>query len=149
VFKSKHVLWSPLGNRWGASPQVHENRGLRTTSAEAGEELLAAGGEEGFWNMLHFTCDLCGRSIDQERYITRIEVAPAFDPDQVTEEDLDADHLEEIAESLAELESTGDFELEDFGPKKFRFDLCPHCWKRYLKDPLGRDSLRRLNFSQN
>ena len=99
--------------------------------------------------MLHFTCDLCGRSIDQERYIARIEVAPAFDPDQVTEEDLDADHLEEIAESLAELESTGDFELEDFGPKKFRFDLCPHCWKRYQKDPLGRDSLRRLNFSQN
>jgi hypothetical protein len=99
--------------------------------------------------MLHFTCDLCGRSIDNERYIARIEIAPAFDPEKVTEEDLDADHLEAIAESLDELESTGDFELPDSGPRKFRYDLCPHCWQRYQKDPLGRDSLRRLNFSQN
>jgi hypothetical protein len=99
--------------------------------------------------MLHFTCDLCGRTIDQERYIAQVEVAPAFDPDEVSESDLDADHLEVVADSLAELESTGDFVLEDFGPKKFRFDLCPSCWKRYQKDPLGRESLRRLNFSQN
>ncbi len=99
--------------------------------------------------MLHFTCDLCGRTIDHERYIAKVEVTPAFDPEEVTEDDLDSDHLEVVADSLAELESTGDFELEDFGPKKFRFDLCPGCWKRYQKDPLGRDSLRRLNFSQN
>ena len=59
------------------------------------------------------------------------------------------DHLESVADSLEQLESTGDFEIEDCGPKKFRFDLCPQCWQRYSKDPLGRDSLRRLNFSQN
>jgi len=99
--------------------------------------------------MLHFSCDLCGRSIDHERYTARVEVAPAFDPDEVTEEDLDADHLDEIAESLSELESTGDFEADALSPKKFRFDLCPMCWKRYCKDPLGRDTARRLNFSQN
>ncbi len=99
--------------------------------------------------MLHFTCDLCGRAIDNERFVARVEISPAFDPDEVTAEDLDADHLEEVAESLAELESTGDFELEDCGAKKFRFDLCPSCQQRFLKDPLGRDSLRRLNFSQN
>ena len=100
-------------------------------------------------NMLHFTCDLCGRSIEHERYIARVEVAPAFDPEAVSTEDLDADHLESVADSLEQLESTGDFEIEGCGPKKFRFDLCPQCWQRYSKDPLGRESLRRLNFSQN
>lgn len=99
--------------------------------------------------MLHFTCDLCGGSIDHERYVAQVEVAPAYDPDDLTEADLDEDHLEQVAESLAALESTSEFQVDDFGPQKFRFDLCPHCWQRYLKDPLGRDSLRRLNFSQN
>ena len=99
--------------------------------------------------MLHFTCDLCGGTIDRERFVAQVEVVPAYDPDDLTEEDLDEDHLKQIAESLQTLESTSDFEIDDFGPKKFQFDLCPHCWKRYLNDPLGRDSLRRLNFSQN
>lgn len=99
--------------------------------------------------MMHFTCDLCGGAVDHERYVAQVEVAPAFDPDEVTEDDLEADHLEQIADSLEELDSTSQFVLEDCGPRKFRFDLCPRCWKRYLKDPLGRDSLRRLNFSQN
>lgn len=99
--------------------------------------------------MLHFTCDSCGRSIDHERYVARVEVAPAFDPEDLTEEDLDDDHLEQVAESLSELESTGDFVLDECEPRKFRFDLCPHCWKKYLADPLGRDASRRLNFSQN
>lgn len=99
--------------------------------------------------MLHFTCDLCGRSIDHERYIARVEVSPAFDPDEVNPEDLDTDHLESIADSLAELETTGDFDVGDCEPQKFRFDLCPHCWARYTRDPLGRETQRRLNFSQN
>jgi hypothetical protein len=99
--------------------------------------------------MLHFTCDLCGRSIEHERYIARVEVGPAFDPDEVSAEDLDVDHLESVADSLADLETTGDFEVDDCGPQKFRFDLCPHCWQRYTKDPLGRETQRRLNFSQN
>ncbi|MFO1093348.1 MAG: hypothetical protein U0992_08545 [Planctomycetaceae bacterium] len=99
--------------------------------------------------MLHFTCDCCGRSIQHERYTARIEVGPAFDPDEVSPEDLDVDHLESVAESLEDLESTGEFEVDGCGPKKFRFDLCPQCWQRYTKDPLGRESQRRLNFSQN
>src|SRR5262245_53561833 len=99
--------------------------------------------------MLHFTCDSCGRSIEDERYVANIEIGPAFDPDEVSPEDLDVDQLESVAESLADLESTGEFEVDGSGPQKFRFDLCPQCWQRYAKDPLGRESLRRLNFSQN
>ncbi|REJ72611.1 MAG: hypothetical protein DWQ29_20650 [Planctomycetota bacterium] len=104
---------------------------------------------EGNCIMLHYTCDSCGRSIESERYVARVEVAPAFDPEDLTEEDLDDDHLEQVAESLLELESTGDFVLDECEPRKFRFDLCPRCWKKYLADPLGRDAARRLNFSKN
>ncbi|QDU37772.1 hypothetical protein Mal4_20890 [Maioricimonas rarisocia] len=99
--------------------------------------------------MMHFTCDCCGTSIRHERYVARVEVSPAFDPDEICEEDLESDNLEQIAETLSSLESTDDFDLEDCSPKTFRFDLCASCWRRYLKDPLGRDALRRLNFSKN
>jgi hypothetical protein len=99
--------------------------------------------------MLHFTCDLCSRELSDERYVVRIEVYPGFDPEEVDEEQLDADHLQAISEALQEVEETGKLELEDCGTKAFRFDLCPRCHKKFVKDPLGRDALRRLNFSEN
>ncbi|MGD9855682.1 MAG: hypothetical protein AB7U20_12115 [Planctomycetaceae bacterium] len=99
--------------------------------------------------MLHFTCDLCGQTLDSERYTVRVDVRPAFDPDRIEEADLDVDHLDEIANTIELMESTGEFELHDCGAKSFRYDLCPHCRDRYAQDPLGQDSLRRLNFSSN
>jgi hypothetical protein len=100
--------------------------------------------------MLQFTCDLCGRVIARERFEAKLEVAAAFDPDEITSSDLDADHLQAVAQSLEELEDTGQFEIEQTGPKKMRFDLCGQCVSRYLKDPLGRESFRRFKlFSQN
>jgi hypothetical protein len=98
--------------------------------------------------MLHFSCDLCGQPLDDRRFIVRMEVFPAFDPHDITEEDLDADHLQEVADELREMEVTGGV-VEDLSPKSFRFDLCPRCHARYTKDPLGREALRRLNFSEN
>ena len=44
--------------------------------------------------MLHHTCDLCGQRIDDGRFIIRLEVFPAFDPEEITEADLDQDNLE-------------------------------------------------------
>jgi len=98
--------------------------------------------------MLHFSCDLCGQPLDDRRYVVRLEVFPAFDPVDLTEEDLEPDHLQEVAEELDEMELTG-AELEDCSSKSFRFDLCARCQARYTKDPLGREALRRLNFSEN
>ena len=99
--------------------------------------------------MLHFSCDLCGHQLDDRRYVVKLEVFPAFDPDELTEEELDSDHLAEVAEVIQEMEATGNMELEDHSTKDFRFDLCPRCHQRFLKDPLGRDAMRRLNFSEN
>lgn len=99
--------------------------------------------------MMHFTCDRCGCSIHEERFIARIEVVAAFDPEEITEEDLNEDHLEQIADAIAAMESTGDFDLDPDGPRKMQFDLCPNCCRRFLKSPLGTAPTVRLNFSQN
>ena len=99
--------------------------------------------------MLHFSCDLCGQQLGERRYVAKLEVYPAFDPEEIDEDDLDADHLQEIAQMLEEMEETGKTQLEDCGSKEFRFDLCPACYRKYVRDPLGRDALRRLNFSEN
>lgn len=99
--------------------------------------------------MLHFSCDLCGRQLNDRRYVVRVEVSPSFDPEEFDEDDLDADHLQEISEELHEMESTGESHVEDCETRDMRFDLCPECRRKFLKDPLGRDAVRRLNFSEN
>ena len=99
--------------------------------------------------MLHFSCDLCGRQLEERRFVAKLEVFPAFDPDELDEDDLDADHLQEVAETIQEMEATGAHVIEDCGAKHFRFDLCCDCHSRFVKDPLGRDTVRHLNFSEN
>ena len=102
--------------------------------------------------MLHFSCDLCGQPLDDRRYVVRLEVFPAFDPEDITEADLQGDHLQEVADDLnlmALMGAQASAQIEDCSSKEFRFDLCTRCHAKYLKDPLGRDALRRLNFSEN
>lgn len=99
--------------------------------------------------MKHYTCDSCGRNLSAERYEAKIVVQPAFDPDELTEETLQEDNLSAVAESLAELECTGDFEPHETRNHEFQFDLCASCYSRFVKAPLGRDSRRRLDFSSN
>lgn len=98
--------------------------------------------------MLHFSCDLCGQQLKDDRYVARIDVYPAFDPDEITEDDLDVDNMQQVAQMIEHMEATGENLIEDCEPRKMRFDLCPGCRKRFLKDPLG-GSRSRLNFSEN
>lgn len=98
--------------------------------------------------MLHFSCDLCGQQLKDDRYVARIEVYPAFDPDEITEADLEADQMQQVAEMIAHMEATGENLIEDCEARKLRFDLCPNCRKRYLKDPLGRNKTP-MRFSEN
>lgn len=98
--------------------------------------------------MLHFSCDLCSCPLDEQRYVVRMEVYPAFDPDQIEPADLDQDHLQAVADHLDQGGGLDDDTLEN-GAKVFRFDLCPQCHRKLLKDPLGREAVRRLKFSKN
>jgi hypothetical protein len=103
--------------------------------------------------MVHFTCDLCGKDLTHAgdpRYVVKIAAYAGFDPNQITEDDLDDDHMEAIADLLQreEIEGSSD-EIEPPRFKGFRYDLCPECHSRFIKDPLNRDPLRVLNFSEN
>ncbi len=98
--------------------------------------------------MLHFSCDLCGKDLlagARGRFVVKVEVYAAHDPAELTEDDLDADHLEEIGQILAD-------ETEECEPapafKKMRYDLCGGCHKKFLADPLGREA-QKFDFSEN
>ena len=54
--------------------------------------------------MVHFTCDLCGKDMTASgdpRYVVKIEAYAGFDPTEITEEDLDEDHMEEVSAAPA------------------------------------------------
>lgn len=102
--------------------------------------------------MIHFTCDVCKRPLDQEhdlRYVVRMEVYAALD-DAGTPIDDDRDHLQEIHDVLERLDDL-DIENDELGDdvyQQLRFDLCSECRKKFLKDPLGR-RIAQLDFSKN
>ncbi len=102
--------------------------------------------------MIHYTCDMCGKVLlqgEEVRYVVKVEVAAAYDPLELTAEDLEEDHLEEMRKLVARMNEMDQQELEDQVFASFRFDLCPACQKRYLEDPLARHVRRGDSFRQN
>src|SRR5262249_12085427 len=102
--------------------------------------------------MLHFTCDLCGKELlpqGDHRYVVKIEVFAAHDPRELTEADLDEDHMEAVSQLLRDVEDSADPETETPSNKKFRYDLCPECQKKFLRDPLGKEQEQKFDFSEN
>jgi hypothetical protein len=102
--------------------------------------------------MMHFSCDLCGKEIqpsEDQRYVVKVEILAAEDPSQITDADLDEDNLQAISEILQGMEE-GQNDI-DFpaAQQKFRFDLCGECKKKFIRNPLGRESSQKLSFSKN
>ena len=100
--------------------------------------------------MIHFTCDLCGKELqrgDQDRHVVKIEAYTAHDPGELTEADLDDDHLEEISQILADEEDNP----QDLpaATQHFRYDLCTDCHRRFVRDPLGKKQQISLFSSEN
>ena len=99
--------------------------------------------------MLHFSCDLCGRQLGERRFVVKMEVFASFDPEDIDESDLELDHLQAISQELETLDLTVEHDVDDCATRSLRYDLCPNCREKFLRDPLGRDSFRRLNYSEN
>lgn len=99
--------------------------------------------------MIHYSCDLCGCSLSKERFVAKVEITAAFDPEEICEDDLDADHLEQVAATIKEIEQGEEVPLADYSTKVLQFDFCPTCREKYANDPLRLESLRRFNFSEN
>ncbi|MDB5391818.1 MAG: hypothetical protein JWM11_7464 [Planctomycetaceae bacterium] len=100
--------------------------------------------------MVHYSCDLCGRSLSNNRFIVKLEVVPAPGNGDLTEADLDTDHLQQVAELLDELDLSDTVpDLDEFSTQLKQFDLCSECRRTFLKNPLGRGPHRRFKFSGN
>src|SRR5262245_22547935 len=101
--------------------------------------------------MLHVTCDGCGKQLRQndDHHVVKIEVFAARAPLALTDDDLDQDHLEAVAELLREAEEADEVLSPEPRSAQMRYDLCCSCRKRYLQNPLGRESASKLSFSPN
>jgi hypothetical protein len=89
--------------------------------------------------MDRLTCDRCGAGLLLDapvRYEVRIEVKSAYDPLELTEEDLAA-AAGELKRTVERLQDYSAQQAQDEVYREFRFDLCAGCQKQYLKAPLG------------
>jgi hypothetical protein len=99
--------------------------------------------------MIHYSCDLCKRELDPSEglhYVVKLEVMAAADPQDDGALDEDRDYLRELHEML-EGSADGAAPLGDQAHQQLRFDLCPACCKKFLKNPLGREV--QFEFSKN
>jgi hypothetical protein len=89
--------------------------------------------------MDHLTCDRCGRGLLLDapvRYEVRIEVKSAYDPLEITAEDL-RDAERGLKEALHRLKDYPAERAQDEVYRELRFDLCATCQRAFLAAPLG------------
>ena len=91
--------------------------------------------------MIRYRCDGCGQDLARDgsnHYIVKIEAFAAAGRLEFTREDLEKDHEGEMQRLLAQAEHRSPDELEDQVYRSFRYDLCPECHKRFLRNPLSK-----------
>jgi len=89
--------------------------------------------------MDRLTCDRCGNGLLLDapvRYEVRIEVKSAYDPMELTGEDLEK-AAGELKRTVEFLQNYSAEKAQDEVYREFRFDLCATCQKQYLQAPLG------------
>ncbi len=102
--------------------------------------------------MIHYSCDRCKRVLDPDedlRYVVRLEVQAAMEPLDADEVDDDRDHLIEIAEILERLEDADSDAVGADIYQRRRFDLCPNCYRQFVKNPLGVEPSVPIGFFPN
>jgi len=102
--------------------------------------------------MIRYSCDRCGKDLDSEtdlRYVVKMEIYAAVEP--LCEADLedDRDHLLEIHEILERMDDAENEAIGNDVYQTVRKDLCCDCYKKFIRNPLGRERLTQLGFSQN
>ena len=100
--------------------------------------------------MIHYSCDLCGKDLPAgtPRYVVRIEVFAAAEPDQNDPDLLDKPD-QVIQEMLQKMEQMSLKEIEDGNYRIFRYDLCRGCQAKFLDNPLTNTARLRQLHSNN
>jgi hypothetical protein len=78
-----------------------------------------------------------------------MEVYAALDSAADQDDAGDRDHLEEIQDILQRVEDDEDDRVGNDVYQQMRFDLCPECRVRFLKNPLAREVAKQFDFSPN
>lgn len=102
--------------------------------------------------MIHYSCDRCKRQIDSQeefRYVVRMEVRAALDFGTSAEDDDDRDHLMELHEILETAEDAESEMIDDELYQQLRYDLCPECYRKFMRNPMGKEPVVEFTFSQN
>jgi len=88
--------------------------------------------------MITRICDRCGQPLETGalRYVAKIQVFAAYDPLEITFEDLTRDHSHEIKKILEQCKDLTEEELMSDVYVDFQFDLCRACQRAYINDPL-------------
>lgn len=99
--------------------------------------------------MIHYSCDCCKRILEPGdlRFVVKMEVYTAVDPTETSELDSDRDHLQELQEILQHADESDD-DASD-ASEQLRYDMCPECHKKFMKNPLGREAAKKFDFSKN
>ena len=93
--------------------------------------------------MQGIVCDRCGEGLliqENVRYVLTLEVTAAYDPLEITSEDLKQDLAAEIEEVIQDVSARSAADLEREIHHRARYDLCGACQKAFLKNPLGETS---------
>lgn len=101
--------------------------------------------------MIHYSCDRCKREIDTEndlRYIVRLEIEAVVDHQSAEMVD-DPDHLSELEDLLEASDEYCGSQLGDELYQRKRYDLCVDCYRNFMKNPLGKESIVPFGFSKN
>ena len=102
--------------------------------------------------MNHYSCDRCKRIIDSEqdlRYVVKIEIQAAMEPQEVNEDEEDRDYLMEIEDILERMDDDEEMTVGDDIYQQRGFDLCPQCYRKFIKTPVGFEASSKPGFSRN
>jgi hypothetical protein len=102
--------------------------------------------------MIHHSCDRCKRMIDADldlRYSVHMEIKAVFGAGESDAADDDSDNLLELHEILERMDDLSSDSMGQELYQKKRFDLCPECYRQFIRNPVGRDSSVSFGFSSN
>ncbi len=85
-------------------------------------------------NATNRQCARCGQPIETGalRYVAKIQVYAAYDPLEITFEDLSRDHSDEITRLVEQCADMTEEELMRDVYVQFQFDLCRPCQRAYV-----------------
>lgn len=106
----------------------------------------------GEWIVIHYSCDSCKRPIHSKhdlRYVVHMDIRARMDCEHSQVEDEDRDLLQEVGDILdTAMELDSELIGEDIC-RQMQFDLCANCYRRFVKNPLGRENTADVTFSNN